>query len=105
ACHGEFRRLLRRPGRSTREGHRATCHRRHTFQVICTEAVMGTIVSIEVDAPDAAVQRAFEWFRVVEAHCSRFDAASELRQLAVGRRAPASPILFEAVRFALMVAE
>jgi thiamine biosynthesis lipoprotein len=72
--------------------------------VICTEAVMGTIVSIEVEAPEAAVKRAFEWFHRVEVHCSRFDAASELRQLGPGRRTPASPILFEAVRFALMVA-
>jgi thiamine biosynthesis lipoprotein len=73
--------------------------------VIFSEAVMGTIVSIEVDAPDAAAERAFDWFRVVEVHCSRFDAASELRQLVIGKRTPASPILFEAVRFALMVAE
>jgi thiamine biosynthesis lipoprotein len=73
--------------------------------VIRTEAVMGTFVSIEVDAPEAAAQLAFEWFRLVEAHCSRFDAASELRQLTDGRPIPTSPILFEAVRFALMVAE
>jgi thiamine biosynthesis lipoprotein len=73
--------------------------------VIRTEAAMGTLVSIEVDAPDVAVQRAFEWFRLVEAHCSRFDAASELRQLTSGRRTPVSPILFEAMRFALTVAE
>ncbi len=65
---------------------------------------MGTIVSIEVDAPAAVAERAFEWFRLVETHCSRFDAASELRQLTIGRRTPASPILFEAVRFAMMVA-
>jgi thiamine biosynthesis lipoprotein len=73
--------------------------------VIRTEAVMGTVVSIEVDAPEAAAKRAFKWFHLVEAHCSRFDAASELRQLTTGKRTPASPILFEAVRFALMVAE
>src|SRR5580692_12833660 len=66
---------------------------------------MGTIVSIEVDAPDAAAERAFDWFHLVEVHCSRFDASSELRQLTTGKRTPASPILFEAVRFALMVAE
>jgi thiamine biosynthesis lipoprotein len=66
---------------------------------------MGTVVSIEVDAPACAVQRAFAWFHLVEAHCSRFDAKSELRQLAVAKRTPASPILFEAVRFALMVAK
>jgi thiamine biosynthesis lipoprotein len=65
---------------------------------------MGTIVSIEVDAPAVAAKRAFEWFRLVEVHCSRFDAASELRQLTIGKRTAASPILFEAVRFAMMVA-
>jgi thiamine biosynthesis lipoprotein len=73
--------------------------------VIRTEAVMGTVVSIEVDAPEPAVHRAFGWFHQVEAHCSRFDATSELRQLPTGKPTPASPILFEAVRFALMVAE
>ncbi len=73
--------------------------------MIRAEAVMGTVVTIEVDAPAPAVRRAFEWFRQVEAHCSRFDAGSELRQLPTARRTAASPILFEAVRFALMVAE
>src|ERR1700761_730648 len=66
---------------------------------------MGTMVSIEVDAPEGTAERAFEWFRKVEAHCSRFDAASELRQLTAGRRTAVSPVLFEVVRFALMVAE
>ncbi|HEX6464654.1 MAG TPA: FAD:protein FMN transferase, partial [Vicinamibacterales bacterium] len=39
--------------------------------------------------------------------CTRFDPGSELRQLAqrVGEPVPASPIVFEAVRFALAVAE
>jgi len=68
-------------------------------------AAMGTVVSIEVDAPEAVLARAFGWFREVEAVCSRFDEASELRQLPVGVAAPASPMLFEAVRFALKVAE
>jgi thiamine biosynthesis lipoprotein len=66
---------------------------------------MGTVVSIEVDAPEDAVERAFEWFRQVEACCSRFDASSELRQLTPGSPVAASPILFEAVRFALLVAQ
>lgn len=66
---------------------------------------MGTVVSIEVEAPDAALTRAFEWFRRVESVCSRFDEGSELRQLPVGACTPASPILFEAVRFALQVAQ
>jgi FAD:protein FMN transferase len=65
---------------------------------------MGTVVSIEVDAPDDIVARAFEWFRAVEACCSRFDPKSELRQLLPGQPIEASPMLFEAVRFALMVA-
>jgi FAD:protein FMN transferase len=67
--------------------------------------VMGTVVSIEVDAPEDTFGRAFDWFQQVEAVCSRFDAASELRQLPVGTPTPASPILFEAVRFALKVAQ
>jgi thiamine biosynthesis lipoprotein len=73
--------------------------------VIRTEAAMGTAVSIEVDAPEPVMERAFGWFREVEARCSRFDADSELRQLAPGRATAASAILFEAVRFALLVAE
>ncbi|MEP7313739.1 MAG: FAD:protein FMN transferase [Pseudomonadota bacterium] len=73
--------------------------------MIRAEAAMGTVVSIEVDAPEDAVTRAFEWFRQVEARCSRFDATSELRQLTPGKAVAASPILFEAVRFALLVAE
>jgi FAD:protein FMN transferase len=73
--------------------------------VIRAEAVMGTVVSIEVDAPEPVVKRAFEWFRQVEAHCSRFDAASELRKLTIAEPNAVSAILFEAVRFALRVAE
>jgi FAD:protein FMN transferase len=72
--------------------------------MIRTMAAMGTVVSIEVDAPEAAVTQAFEWFRQVEAACSRFDASSELRQLPVGVPTAASPILFEALSFALQVA-
>jgi thiamine biosynthesis lipoprotein len=66
--------------------------------------VMGTVVSIEVAAGEPDFERAFEWFRQVEATCSRFDAGSELRRLPVGEATPASPMLFEAVRFALKVA-
>lgn len=73
--------------------------------MIRAEAVMGTVVSIEVDAPESTVEQAFAWFRQVEACCSRFDANSELRQLQAGQPAASSPILFEAVRFALLVAE
>jgi thiamine biosynthesis lipoprotein len=73
--------------------------------MIRTMVAMGTTVSIEVDAPEATVAQAFEWFRQVEAVCSRFDASSELRRLPVGVATGASPILFEALSFALQVAQ
>lgn len=66
---------------------------------------MGTRVTIEASAPESAFERSFAWFAEVESICSRFDAASELMQLKPGEETPASPILFEAVRFALHVAE
>ena len=70
---------------------------------------MGTMVTIQVvgDDPDDAIERAFGWFHEIESCCSRFDEHSELVQLSarVGVPVPASPILFEAVRFALLVAE
>jgi thiamine biosynthesis lipoprotein len=72
---------------------------------------MGTLVSIRVvhsgpDA-DAAIERAFGWFFEIEACCTRFDPKSELMQLSaqVGVPVPVSAILYEAVRFALMLAE
>lgn len=71
---------------------------------------MGTLVSIQ--APDCGneegrLQRAFRWFHEVEARCTRFDPRSELVQLTanVGIEAQPSPILFEALQFALMTAE
>jgi FAD:protein FMN transferase len=85
---------------------------------IRTEAVMGTLVTIQVvrsgaesDANaaivDHAMDRAFGWFQEIESLCTRFSAESELMQLTahVGVPMPASAILYEAVRFALLVAE
>jgi thiamine biosynthesis lipoprotein len=80
-------------------------------------ALMGTVVTIDAvgHEPDPqstthreeAVERAFEWFRRVEECCTRFDAQSELMQLTaqVGVPVRVSTILFEAVQFALAVAE
>src|SRR3954462_4314487 len=72
---------------------------------------MGTIVTIQVtrnseEAQDA-MDSAFDWFREIEARCTRFDPASELMLLCAqpGVAVPASPILFEAILFALAVAE
>jgi len=69
---------------------------------------MGTIVTIEVVAPGAgtAIERALEWFRQVEATCSRFDPQSELFQLTarIDEAVPVTTMLFEAIRFAVHVA-
>jgi thiamine biosynthesis lipoprotein len=72
---------------------------------------MGTIVTIQIvrddGGADAAIDRAFGWFRDIEARCTKFHEGSEVRRICarVGVATPASPIVFEAVRFALAVAE
>jgi FAD:protein FMN transferase len=82
---------------------------------------MGTFVTIHVVGADAshkseaesptvreeAVERAFAWFDRVEECCTRFDSGSEVMQLAaqVGVPVPVSTLLYEAVQFALAVAE
>ena len=80
-------------------------------------ALMGTVITIVVlPAGDAepreaqpAVERAVDWFRQVEATCSRFDADSELSRLCaqerVGEPVEVSVLLLEATRFALALAE
>ena len=82
-----------------------------------TIAPMGTVVTIQVvghgeDETRRAeraecVARAAAWFHSIEKCCSRFDSESELRQLTVrvGSPVPVSPMLYEAIRFALTVAE
>jgi thiamine biosynthesis lipoprotein len=74
--------------------------------------LMDTHISIAVGAEpgrdwDSAIDRALSWFERVEESCSRFDPNSEVLQLTaqVGTPVVASPLLFEAVRFALSVAE
>jgi len=78
---------------------------------------MGTFVTIQVVGRggnpaqiverDAAVERALGWFQAIESCCSRFDTHSELRRVSsqAGVAVPASPMLFEAVQFAMAVAE
>lgn len=80
-------------------------------------SLMNTVITIiVVRAGDAeppkeqpAVERALDWFRQVEATCSRFNADSELSRLCaperVGTPVEASVMLLEAVRFALALAE
>ena len=84
--------------------------------LILTVVLMGTVVSVQVVGHGTSgrarrerqrgADRALAWFRRVEAVCSRFDASSELRQLSthIGTAVPTSPMLFEAVQFALAVA-
>ncbi len=74
-----------------------------------SEVHLGTIVTISVrDQPEAleSVDRAFQWFRDVEARCSRFDPASELMRLSAqpGMAVVVSDLLFEAVRFVIEMA-
>jgi thiamine biosynthesis lipoprotein len=74
---------------------------------------MGTLVTIHVvsrstvPGADAAIGRAFGWFHEIEDRCTRFNPRSELMQLCAqaGVAVPVSAILYEAVRFALTVAE
>ena len=78
---------------------------------------MGTVVRIEVvganddetqrDVRQHGVDAAFDWFRQVEACCSRFDPRSALRQLtaSAGTAVAAPQMLFELVRFALALAQ
>jgi thiamine biosynthesis lipoprotein len=70
---------------------------------------MGTLVTIQVvrAGAESAIDAAFGWFHEIEDRCTRFREESELMQLTAHIGAPmaASPILFEAMRFALMVAQ
>lgn len=83
-----------------------------------TAPLMGTFVTIEIvgaaapencDAAEtnSAIDRAFDWFHRVEECCTRFEPRSEVMQLAsrAGAAVPLSAILFEAIQFALAVAE
>jgi thiamine biosynthesis lipoprotein len=81
--------------------------------LIRAEAVMGTLVTMHVvdgvnqAGAHAAMGRAFAWFHQIESCCTRFEEHSELMQVTARAGAPveASAMLYEAVRFALMVAE
>jgi len=82
-----------------------------------TTPCMGTLVTIEVVGHGAtvaqrahrreAIERGFEWCRRVETCCTRFDPTSELMRLCAraGEPVRVSDVMFEAVSFALAVAE
>jgi FAD:protein FMN transferase len=90
--------------------------KRRNNDIVRTLPLMGTFVTIHVvgdgelsGSPKAeeAVRRAFGWFHRVEQCCSRFDPHSELMQLTrhPGEAVPVSMILYEAVQFALAIAQ
>lgn len=75
---------------------------------------MGTVATVQIvgrgadeNQLDDATERAFTWLHRVEQCCNRFDETSEARQLSrsTGVATPVSPMLFEAVQFALALAE
>ena len=71
---------------------------------------MNTVVTLHVVRPEAPVEafdRAFGWFHEIETRCSRFDPSSEVMRLCAhpGEAIEVSPLLFEAVCFARIVAE
>jgi FAD:protein FMN transferase len=76
---------------------------------IRTEPVMGTLATIHVvgECEPSTLDRAFGWFYEIEERCTRFDATSDLMQLCsrTGEAVVVSPMLFEAIRFAKLVAE
>jgi thiamine biosynthesis lipoprotein len=84
-----------------------------TLELVGQTAVsMDTFVTIQVAcagrSPEVAgaLDRAFDWFRQVDERCTRFNAASEVMGLTAqaGRAVEVSPLLYEAIRFALEVA-
>lgn len=75
---------------------------------------MDTLVALEVlheeaetGRADPAIAEAFGWFAEVERVCSRFDPGSELRRLCerTDEVVRPSPLLFEAIAFAVALAE
>ncbi len=69
---------------------------------------MGTLVTVQAPSgSETTIDAALDWFRRVEECCTRFDPRSELLQLTrqIGAAVSASPILYQAVQFALAVAE
>jgi FAD:protein FMN transferase len=82
-----------------------------------TVMLMSTRVTIQVVGHGAdeqqaierreSVERAFEWFRRVEECCTRFDPQSEMMRLTTQTGIPVqvSALLYEAVQFAVAVAE
>ncbi|MDA8442195.1 MAG: FAD:protein FMN transferase [Peptococcaceae bacterium] len=82
-------------------------------RIVQSALYMDTVVTLTI-ATDAtptevepALARAFAAFERVQGVCNRFDAQAEISKLAlqIGKAIPVSDLLFEAIRFALAVAD
>lgn len=87
-------------------------HARHDRSIVAMSTIVSISVVLPTDTPATreacarAIDRACEWFTAVEATCSRFLDDSEVSLLSrtVGEPVRVSPMLLEAVRFAVAVA-
>jgi thiamine biosynthesis lipoprotein len=85
--------------------HAVTTHSRSA--IFMDTLVTASVVSEQSEeVAGERIERAFGWFAHVEQVCSRFDPESELARLArhANEPVPVSPLLFEAIRFAIEVA-
>src|ERR1700683_354981 len=117
-CDAKHRRVLLRGRRCSlqSEGRGPVQGEGMTPAGVKTVPLMGTLVTIQVvghdatagerGARDVAIERAFDWFRQVEACCSRFDPSSEVRRLSanIGIATTVSEMLFRAIEFACALA-
>lgn len=87
-------------GAASTERHTAATVAMDTLVTLYAETATGGAVA------QLGLQRAVQWFSVVEQACSRFNPESELVRLCAqpGRAVAVSPLLFEAVSFACAVA-
>lgn len=81
----------------------------YTSSLLCmdTRVTFKVVTAASERDVEAGLDRAWAAFRHVEATCSRFDPQSELSRLTrcIGVAVPASPALFEAIRFAWEVGQ
>jgi thiamine biosynthesis lipoprotein len=81
--------------------------------VVRSAICMDTIITVKVVSTHSeqlmhqSIDQVFDVFTLVEATCSRFDDNSEIRSLSrnAGAAVTVSPMLFEAIRFSLELAE
>lgn len=81
--------------------------------VVRTAICMDTLITVKVVSVHSepfmhqSIDQVFDLFTFVEATCSRFDENSEIRKIShhIGSAVTVSPLLFEAIRFSIELAE